>query len=269
MRLFKKFLLFATELIFLFFGLLFVAGFVTYLDSDGIRFAALYCAFGFFFVGAVLVWFRRKTGKWTINADAAAWIEHRSWCQLHPRRAKNFRILKYSLLWFPSACAAIVLFFLPFASHIGQLGSPLVPHYRISLPINWMVVYKSDMSWFFFTDKGPARYGLTPVWFNRAWPSATIFRSIDPNLEGWPSPDEAIQKRHATDVAKSSLRLGTIEADCWEYAVPVHYAGGVRWQVDCRTRPNGRDFNLYANFVGHKEDIPSFYRVLQGTSPTD
>jgi hypothetical protein len=115
---------------------------------------------------------------------------------------------------------------------------------------------------------------LTPIWFNRTSPSAAIFRSIDPKLtamltDGWPSSEENIQSTHATDVAKIEFKLGTIEVVCWEYALPVRYAVDVLWQVDCRTRPNGRDFNLYADFFGHKEDIPALYQVLRRAIPTD
>ena len=113
MRLFKRFFLFAAELVFLFFGFMFSMGFAVYLGSLGYKFAPVAFLLGFSVICVVLVWFRRKTGKWTIAADATAWLTHRSWRLLHPRRAKYLHILQCSFLWFPSVCSALALFFLP------------------------------------------------------------------------------------------------------------------------------------------------------------
>lgn len=103
LRLFKKCLLFTTELVFLFVGFMFSMGSAVYLDSLGSKFGLLAFLLGFSLICTTLIWFRRKTRKWTLAADATAWLAHRSWRQLHPRRARYLRILQCSLLFFPTS----------------------------------------------------------------------------------------------------------------------------------------------------------------------
>jgi hypothetical protein len=88
--------------------------------------------------------FRRKTLNWTISADATAWLRHRSWRQFHPRHVKYLGIFKRSLLWFPSLCSMLVLFFLPTTSHLLYSGTDLVPHYQFSISLNWLMNQESD-----------------------------------------------------------------------------------------------------------------------------
>jgi hypothetical protein len=103
LRLFKKSLLFAAELVLLFLGFMFSMGFTLYLDSLGSKLAPVAFLLSFSLFSAALVWFRRKTGTWTMAADVTARIAHCSWRQLHPRLAKYLCILQRSFLWFPAA----------------------------------------------------------------------------------------------------------------------------------------------------------------------
>lgn len=129
--LFKKFLLFATEIVFLFFGFIFSMGVGVYLHFPGSKSGPVAFLLNFSLICIALIWFRRKTLNWAISAEATAWLRHRSWRRLHPRHAKYPRMLKRSLLWFPSFYSMLVLFFLPIASH-----GPLFRHApRASLPI--------------------------------------------------------------------------------------------------------------------------------------
>jgi hypothetical protein len=78
-------------------------GFTLYLDSLGSKLAPVAFLLSFSLFSAALVWFRRKTGTWTMAADVTARIAHCSWRQLHPRLAKYLCILQRSFLWFPAA----------------------------------------------------------------------------------------------------------------------------------------------------------------------
>jgi hypothetical protein len=279
LRLLKKFFLFAAELLFFFLGFIFSLSFAAYLDYWGNRFALIGFLLGFSIFCAVLVWIRRKTGKWTIAADAKAWLAYRSWRQIHPRRAKYLRILHRTFLWFPSICGAIVLFFLPVASHIRHPGTHVVPHYRFSIPLNCLIIKSSETEFVrtFFSNQGAARYGFTPIWFTRSVPSYAVFAPTNPDdADRWPRPEEEIVSRHITHVSVRKFQLGMIGAACYEYPFTGNYYADfspsmrtppVMWESDCSTKPNGVDYNLRASFVGYREDLPTFYDLLNSATP--
>jgi len=279
LRLLKKFFLFAAELVFLFLGFIFSVSFAVYLGYLGSKFASVVFLIGFSTICAVLFWFRRKTGKWTIAADANAWLAHRSWRQLHPRRAKYLRILHRSFLWFPSLCAAIVLFFLPVASHIRYPGTHLTPHYRFSTPLNWLIIKSPEDNFVktFFSNQGAARYGFTPIWFSHSMPSYAAFATSKPeDPDRWPRLEDELASRHITDVSVRKFQLGMISATCYEYqhtydngarSLSSIHSPPVLWESDCSTKPNGVDYNLRASFFGYREDLPTFYDLLNTATP--
>jgi hypothetical protein len=204
LRLLKKFLLLAVELAFLFIGLIFSLGFAAYLDSVGSKFASIAFLLGFAPICAALFWFRRKTAKWNVAADATAWLAYCSWRRLYPRRAKYLRVFQLCFLLLPSLISAFVLFFLPVASHVLYSGSQLLPHYRFSAPFNWLVVKsRRDVHvWTFFSYQGAARYGFTPMWFNQSIPSIAIFLTSGPaDADGWRRPESERASGHTTHVA--------------------------------------------------------------------
>jgi hypothetical protein len=279
-RLLKKFVLLATELVFLFFGIMFSIGFAAFVASAGSKFAFAALLLGFFLTSAPLVWFRRKAGQWTVVADAKAWLAQRSWRKLHPRRAKYLRILHRGTLWLPSLCSTLVLSFLPVASHVVYGGRQLVPHYRVDSPWNWLVIGSGqDGAGWEFSNQGAARYGFTPVWFNRRMPSgADFFWSAPQHAEGWWRPENELTSGHTTHIAVRKFQLGTITATCYEYRHIYNYGLGasssifapdVLWESLCSTQPNGVDYNLRAAFLGYQEDLPAFYDLLNSARPAN
>jgi hypothetical protein len=184
LRLFKKFFLFAAEIVFLFFGFIFSTGVGVHLHFLGSKCGPVAFLLSFSLICIALIWFRRKTMNWTVSADATAWLRHRSWRRLHPRHVKYLRIFKRSLLWFPSLYSMLVLLFLPTVSHLLCSGTHLVPHYRCSTPSNWLIIKSlipgDSGIWVFFSNQGAARYGFTPISFNHSMPSAAIFFTSDP-----------------------------------------------------------------------------------------
>jgi hypothetical protein len=281
LRFFKKFLLFASELVFLFVGLVFSMGFSYYLGSIGSRFPFVAFFLVFSLICAALVRFRHKTGEWTTAADATAWLARRSWRQRHPRRAKYLRILQLSFLLFPSLCSALVLFFLPVTSHILYSGAHLAPHYRFSTPLNWLIIKSRGniQVWTFFSNRGAARWGFTPIWFNHSMPSSVDFHTSDPaSSDGWWRPQSERARGHVTHLAVRQFRLGKITATCYEYRHTYNNAAGssssiftppVLWESLCSTQPNGVDYNLRAAFFGHLEDLPAFYDLLNSAIPSN
>ena len=273
MRLLKRVLLFATEVAVLIFGFVISFDLAVYFDSSENNFApiAFFCSL-FLTVASFLV-FRQKTREWKIEQDAAMWLANRSWRQLHPRQAGLVRLAHRCLLWLPSIWAALVTFFLPVASHLVFSGSHLVPHYRFSVPLNWTIIKSRGEVWAFFSGEGAARYGLTPIWFNRSLPSEATFAITDPaSAYVWSRPEREAASGHSTHIAKTEFKMGTIAVECWEYRFIYSATLGpsssllnpsLLWEVLCSTQPNGRDFNLHASFLGQREDIPAFYKVLK------
>jgi len=230
---------------------------------------------------AIFLWFRRKVRKLEIENDAAIWMAGRPWRRLHPRRARYLRFLNRCILWLPSICAAIVFFFLPVVSHVVCSGRHIVSHYRFSTPLNWTIIKIPGydlFAWAYFSDEGAARYGFSPIWFSHSMPSSVAIESADPTSSfAWWRPEHEIATGHPTEIAKTEFMIGTIEMNCWEYQDAHAYYDGLgyssnhvvsafTWEILCSTRPNGRDFNLHASFLGCKEDVRSFYEVLKGTS---
>jgi hypothetical protein len=277
----KKFVLLATELVFLFFGIMFSIGLAAYLDSVDSKLAFLALLLGLFLTSATLVWFRRNAGQWTVVADANAWLAQRSWRQLHPRRAKYLRTLKRGALWLPSLCSTLVLFFLPVTSHVVFGGGQLIPHYRVTSPWNWLIIKSRQDGpvWTEFSNQGAGRYGFTPVWFNRRIPSGAEFFWSDPrHVDGWWRPESELKNGHTTHVAVRKFQLGTITTTCYEYRHIYNDAVGpsssifapdVLWESLCSTQPNGVDYNLRAAFLGSREDLAAFYDLLNSARPAN
>jgi hypothetical protein len=280
LRLLKKFFLLAAEFAFLFFGFAFSMGLADYVDSIGGKFAPAMILIGFALVCATLVWFRRKTGKWTITADANAWLAHRIWGQLHPSGARCLRVFQRSFIWLPNLCAAFVLFFLPVASHIWHFGTYLAPHYRFSTPLNWLIIESpgGNFTWTFFGNQGAARYGLTPNWFTHSMPSnAAFITGSREGSDGWSRPEGELASGHTTHIAMRQFQLGRTTAACYEYR-HTYGCGAtsafiltppVLWESLCSTKPNGVDHNLRASFFGHEEDLPAFYEMLNSATPSN
>lgn len=278
MRLLKKFVLFITELIFLF---MLSLGFRVCMESSDSKFAPFAFVISSGLIFMAVAWFRRKREKWSIAADATVWLARRSWRRLHPRRAKYLRILQQSFLWFPSLCSALVLFFFPVASHIVYSGSHLTPHYHFFIPLNWLIIKSPERTatWVFFSDQGAARYGFTPIWFNRSMPSSAIFFTSDPeHAYGWSRTESELTSGHTTHVAVRQFQLGMITATCYEYRHTYSNALGspssiftalVFWETDCSTKPNGIDYNLRTSFFGHRDDLPAFYDLLNSATPAN
>jgi hypothetical protein len=289
MRSLKRSLLRIAELGVLFFGLCFSLGLTAVIAGLTDNFGGS-ASFGIFTLAvlfggivltfAILIIFRRKTWQWKLKSDAAAFMANRARRQLHPRQAKYIRVAQQILLWLPTACAALTVFFLPIASQILIAGNRVVPHYRIPVPTNWIVfrrfVPSDSFATILFSDKGASRYGFTPLWFDRSLPSGVTIGVTDPaNPHIWSRPEMEKAFGRTTHVAQTRVTSGRHVFDCFEYRdtydvrslPPSPLYPRVLWEVLCSMQPNGRDYNLYASFAGHEDEIPAFYRVLRGATP--
>jgi hypothetical protein len=200
---------------------------------------------------------RRKTGPWKIAYDAVGWELADAERRLHPVLSRRKRIAKRVLLWVPSTIAAFVLLFLPVASHLLHPHSQYLRHYLI--PVPWNV--------FVFSSFGPpAEYAYV-----QRFSSRMLFGSIQPDADTFEFNHHYTESLRdgAVMVSRKEFRLGVSTFTCWQSVSPNHRSdpGSRLWDVRCETPVTMHRNNLYAWFVGNKEDIPAFYRIVQGIVP--
>lgn len=161
-------------------------------------------------------------------------------------------------------------------------GTHLVPHYRFSTPLNWLIIKSptrgDGATWVFFSNQGATRYGFTPILFNHAVPSAAIFFTSDPQQPfGWSRPESELASGLTTHLAVRQFRLGMSSATRYEYQHRYGNTAGtsssiftppILWESLCSTQPNRIDYNLRVAFYGYREDLPAFYKVLNSVVPS-
>jgi hypothetical protein len=280
MRSIKRLLLFASEVGVLAVGLVFSLAVAACIDSvEGGLTAPVFYSGLFLTVAGVLV-FRRKTRPWKIKYEAESWELSRAERRLHPARVRYKRIAQRALLWVPSLLAAVVLFFLPVATHVVHPCSHYLRHYRVPIPWNFAVfsspgppaAYSYVLA--FASSSGKGRFGMTRSWDSEQVPSVMLFGSIQPDADTFEFNHRSTMSRRAgaAQELQRGFRLGNIAFTCWQYVHHDRY--GVRsgpsgakplwWNIDCETPVDVRQHNLYAWFEGREEDIPAFYKIIEG-----
>jgi hypothetical protein len=288
MRLIKRLLLFACELGVLGFGFLFssilAAGVTIGVNPSQSTLAAI-VFFAGYAVGLILSGFgfaglRRVTRAWEIESDAADWERSRAERKLHPARARCKRMAVRIGVWVPSAIAAGVLFFLPVATHAVHPGSHYLRHYRVPIPWNTFVLSSSSRPFgygyaaAFASSGGMARFGVRPFWDSEPLSSEMVFQSFEPedrlpDISHWYA---APRGAGAVQEVRREFQLGGVGLTCWQHVDRRYYGAWVRpfgteppqWYIRCGTPVGARERNLYAWFAGRKEDMPVFYKVIEG-----
>src|SRR6266481_4549679 len=183
-RVLKRLLLFALETTVFVIGTVLTVAVAALVDP---RFAIFAFVIGLVVTVASLIVIRRKTRRFKIQYDAANWMASRPFRQLHPIRAKYLHMLRRCLIWFPTACAAFVLFFFPVASHIVHPRSHFLRHYRVPIPWNFMVFSSSpgppeeySVVNALASSTGKGRFGITPFWDREYMPSLMVFGRVGP-----------------------------------------------------------------------------------------
>ncbi len=140
MRLTKRIVLTLIEAVFLLFLSILTIALAAFLKSAlnvpheyGFLLGSAFSLYGLFIIQGI-------TRKWKTEYDAARSIRRRIEVILHPSRARFLRLVQRSLLWLPSACASLVLFFFPIVTHFLHPFSQYVKHYRIPAPWTWTML---------------------------------------------------------------------------------------------------------------------------------
>jgi len=183
----------------------------------------------------------------------------------HPVRTKCVRVL----VCVPSMVAAVVLFFFPVATHIVHLRAHYLGHYRVPIPWNLAVFSSPEVFWArnyvwaLARSDDRARFGVTSY----GEPSSAIeFGFIDPDYDAIRFNARYSGSWHpAAQEFSRDFRLNGVAFRCWQYQYG-HFGGGA-WSISCKTPLEARWLNLYAGFLGREEDIPIFYRIIEGITP--
>jgi hypothetical protein len=226
--------------------------------------------------------FRRISQPWKIEYDAANYIIGKTQRHLHPNWAKAKRIVGRTALWLPSAIAAMVLVFLPVMTHLANLRSHYVRHYRVPIPWTSSVFSLSGPTGDDFVEvltnsTGNGRFGISAFWNREPGFSSHIsfFRSQAGEIVDYTDEPTWLKRSGATQVVRKEFRLGTIPLTCWQFMPPMHVRGYRRFgpeptrEVTCSTPADLPERSFRARFRGQEGDIAIFDKILRGVTPVD
>ena len=276
MRPLKRVLLFATEI-----GV-FIVGFVlstalgisveSNLSSAAFFAGVLITVAGFFA-------FRKRTLRWKIEYDAEAFRRNKNASKLHPARARFKRSAQRILVCSPALIAALVLFFFPIASHLIHPTSRYLRHFSVPIPWNFTVLSSQDLGFgeVFVEALGKtsdaARFGFTP--FGDEKPFSLMSFGAN-HAEPGERISEPIEDR--TSVLQRTFQLGDGALTCRQQQPPplrrccisgpfrLKVFTGRFWQIDCTAPANVHRQSFFASFAGREEDVPAFYKIIEGVA---
>jgi hypothetical protein len=251
------------------------------------------------FPASIYLFFRLRKRSYNskIEHEAARFLAARRSAALHPRRANYFRLVHPCLIWLPSACALLVLFFfpqathlfhprlepedrsysvfmfLPRASHLFRPGADRVIHNQASIPWNWTIAY----TWV-WSDSTSSVYAICPgqaswpfgsklPWDKTARLCGVTFDSISASslLEIRNHGNRKYCREQESSVKSTELRSNSITLICRQF----HTRSFTKlWKIDCETSSDPQPLNFDAQFIGPEENIPAFYQILQSVSPS-
>ncbi len=276
------------------FSLFLVVATAHYFDSRGnVETWAGNVVAGVFLAGLVLtgvgfVAIRRKTRPWKLEYDAVGWAHTRVERRLHPARARRKRIVHQSLVWVPSAIAALVLFFYPAATHLAYPYSGHVGRYRVPIPWTYTIARlasEKDYGWVIviFRSTGRGRFGMTPflVWpfWNTPDSLSSIYFDTNKNAPALDPMTMEARRKEAAEVRE--FRTRDVALTCWQYRrpkasgeLPKPSAGWapewwLAWNADCDTSTVVHQQYLHVHFYGGEEDLRGFYKIIEGVTSVD
>ena len=181
------------------------------------------------------------------------------------------------LVWIPSAIAVLVAFFFPIATHVSHPSSRYLDHYRIPIPWNFAVFPLSDSGFVersvivFAGASGTARLGMTTSYAITYWGEPlNLSYMVFGTDSAADVPQQMLGLSYGTTlVASKEFRLAENTFTCRRLSLKSGIAidPTIAWKVVCRTPPAIREGNLHASFVGREEDLPTFYRIIEGITP--
>ena len=199
---------------------------------------------------------RNRHRAWKIEYDAEKYERERARTRAFPERSRWKRSALRVAAWLPSLLAALVLFFLPPASHLVHLGGIHLGPYKVTVPWNILILSGASsplfdsVETFAGNDNNPL--GLTHSFRgNRfsAWMEFVVYYA----------PGIASGAKNSADPTRE-FKLGLSLLRCWEGDGPAGFR-----RIFCRTSSPGHSPELDAWFLGTAARVPLFYQILSGT----
>ena len=134
-------------------------------------------------------------------------------------------------------------------------------HYRIRIPVSW-VIYTDHRSYLRTLDApGIALIGVGRYWKNEVPVSGSVFYPISRPEE---QLTESVPLAGARILEKRSFRFGNENLNCWDHIRFNKYVGPSIAEpeiaeIGCSSESN----DFYAHFFGWRGDSPAFYATLQ------
>jgi len=222
----------------------------------------------FLLVGAV-----RKSGKWSVKAEAARWLAERQ-SGVSPRDRK-WRIRGIRLAsCIPSAMVLLAFLFLPeiwgMLSHLSQPQAGNLPGYQVPIPVTWIVLRHENQ-----TDGRSWVTGLAGCCMVHNDPlydaqSDLTFSGWDIETEPYIESDESMRTRWTPEdgdvISRRVFTIGTDQLTCLDYRSPYPHYGDFSEPSAATIRcSNGK--RLSATFSGKRTQVAAFYEMLAGISP--
>jgi hypothetical protein len=217
------------------------------------------------------VFLARKTGKWTVRAEAERWLaERKSGVSPRHRKIRN-RAIRIAIC-IPSLIALTIFLFLPetwgLATHLRWRNCCSLSVYKVHLPANWIIYYyqgepvggrsyvNGHMERGIALGGNPWRYDALSSWSVETWPPDSPPRT---DYDRWtPKPEDIVERR--------TIKIPSGDLNCVDYRSndprPIARPATVAL-VDC-WGPGG----LHAGVYGPRQNLEAFYRVLGGITET-
>jgi hypothetical protein len=226
-------------------------------------------------VGVVILSLRfviRRGAKWSVQLESRRWLTERE-SGIDPRerkwRSRGIRLAP----WIPVLIVLLVFLFLPeiggILSQVSSVRPASLLGYRVPIPRTWIVRSRWDeqetgRSWVAGWASRGIAFGVRPYLRMRAPLSSWDIRTT-PYLQ---SEENATDRRVPKDsevIGSRVLRVGSESVTCLDYwpsyvSRPEHVETSPLAYVECAgTR-------LRAGFDGQRNQVATFYRMLEGTT---
>jgi hypothetical protein len=213
-------------------------------------------------------WCVKKNGKWGVQADAAQWLADRRAGLSQRDRAWRRQGIRFAL-FVPALIALSFFLFLPetwgMLSHLSKQPSSYLSGYRVTIPVTWIVLYQDEESDGRSWVNGLAGRGIglggNPLRFDSlsSWQVSTISvgQSETSDYDRWPPKESDVLSRRAIAIGDESLEC----VDYWPSYDwgPARSEAATAAHVQC-----SGSTRLRASFDGRRDQLPEFYRMLNG-----
>ena len=215
----------------------------------------------------------RKGAKWSVQLESRRWLaERESGSDANERKWQNRGIRLASCI--PVLIVLLVFLFLPeiwgILSQVSSARPASLLGYRVPIPATWIVLFhwnqpESGRSWVNGIAGRGIVFGVRPYWRGRAPLSSWDIRTT-PYLQ---SEENATDRRRPKDseiIGRRVLSIGNENVTCLDYwpsyrSRPEHVETSPFAYVECSGN------RLVAGFDGERNQVATFYRMLEGITP--